>query len=351
MRGDFHIEVYCAQKNYGEERICGDVYLSRKVPEEDRTIVVLSDGMGHGVKANVLATLTATMALNFTLEHKEPEKIAEIIMNTLPVCSERKMSYSTFTIVDIEPDGAVNILEYDNPQSIILRGDKAFHPDWTCIIMQSERNAGKEIKTCRFYPQKEDRILICSDGISQSGMGTQDNPFGWGMEKAEAYVLKLISSQPDISARRLANKVVTMAHKMDGYFSRDDTSCLSLYFREPRKLLVCTGPPYEKEKDKELAAMVSGFSGKIIISGATTADILSRELGIPIHDSLQFDDPAPFIDGGHRPGNGGHPHHDQSNPYTEGIQQFVPLKQGSGRPDCESFPGKRFYTFHYRDPH
>jgi hypothetical protein len=291
MRGDFHIEVYCAQKNYGEERICGDVYLSRKVPEEDRTIVVLSDGMGHGVKANVLATLTATMALNFTLEHKEPEKIAEIIMNTLPVCSERKMSYSTFTIVDIEPDGAVNILEYDNPQSIILRGDKAFHPDWTCIIMQSERNAGKEIKTCRFYPQKEDRILICSDGISQSGMGTQDNPFGWGMEKAEAYVLKLISSQPDISARRLANKVVTMAHKMDGYFSRDDTSCLSLYFREPRKLLVCTGPPYEKEKDKELAAMVSGFSGKIIISGATTADILSRELGIPIHDSLQFDDP------------------------------------------------------------
>ena len=291
MTGDFHIEVYCSQKNYGEERICGDVYLTKKVQEENRTIVVLSDGMGHGVKANVLATLTATMALNFTLEHKDPEKIAEIIMNTLPVCSERKMSYSTFTVVDIEPDGAVNILEYDNPKTLILRGNTAFHPQWNCIIMQSERNKGKEIKACRFYPQKEDRIIICSDGISQAGMGTQQYPFGWTMEQAEEYALKLISSQPDLSARRLANKIVTMAHKTDGYFSRDDTSCLCIYFREPRKLLVCTGPPYEKEKDRELGELVSGFHGKRIICGATTADIISRELNIPITDSIHFDDP------------------------------------------------------------
>src|SRR6056297_1459237 len=105
MKAGFHIDVNCSQKNYGEERICGDVFLSRKIQEENRTIVVLSDGMGHGVKANVLATLTSTMALNFTGEHKEPEKIAEMIMNTLPICSERKMSYSTFTILDIESDG------------------------------------------------------------------------------------------------------------------------------------------------------------------------------------------------------------------------------------------------------
>ena len=104
MSGKFYIEVACNQRNFGNERICGDVFLSRKVKEENRTIVVLSDGMGHGVKANVLATLTATMAVNFTIEHKAVEKIAEIIMNTLPVCSERQMSYSTFTIVDIELD-------------------------------------------------------------------------------------------------------------------------------------------------------------------------------------------------------------------------------------------------------
>ncbi|MFW5820655.1 MAG: SpoIIE family protein phosphatase, partial [Bacteroidota bacterium] len=259
MKAGFHIDVNCSQKNYGEERICGDVFLSRKIQEEDRTIVVLSDGMGHGVKANVLATLTSTMALNFTSEHKEPEKIAEMIMNTLPVCSERKMSYSTFTILDIEPDGRVTILEYDNPQTIIMRKNKVFDPNWNCVIMQSDKNAGKEIKSCSFYPQKEDRIIVCTDGISQAGLGTDKHPFGWGMDNMREYAGRLIENNPRISARRLAGKIVTMAHKIDGYFSRDDTSTAVIYFREPRKLLVCTGPPYEEENDRKLAETVKNF--------------------------------------------------------------------------------------------
>jgi len=119
MEREFFIEVNSQQRNHHGERICGDVFLSENVREESRIITVLSDGMGHGVKANILATLTSTMALNFTKEHKEPDRIAEIIMNTLPVCSERKISYATFSIVDLESDGRANILEYDNPRCII----------------------------------------------------------------------------------------------------------------------------------------------------------------------------------------------------------------------------------------
>ncbi len=166
MTGKFYIEVSCDQRNYGNERICGDVFISRKVKEENRTIAVLSDGMGHGVKANVLATLTATMAVNFAQEHKAADKIADIIMNTLPVCSVRQMSYSTFTIVDIEHNGMTSILEYDNPQTIILRNNEPFDPGWKKLIMESERNKGKEIHTCQFEPRKEDRILFCSVGIA-----------------------------------------------------------------------------------------------------------------------------------------------------------------------------------------
>ena len=90
MENEIYIEVHCKQLNHDGERICGDVFLSKRLHDEARTIAVLSDGMGHGVKANILATLTATMALNFTEEHKDYLKIAEIIMNTLPVCAERK---------------------------------------------------------------------------------------------------------------------------------------------------------------------------------------------------------------------------------------------------------------------
>jgi hypothetical protein len=291
MNSRIHVEVHCAQKNYGEERICGDVFLSKRIKEEKRTIIVLSDGMGHGVKANVLATLTSTMALNFTMEHKEPEKTAEIIMNTLPVCSERKMSYSTFTIVDIEDSGQVTILEYDNPPTLIIRGNKPHEPQWNCIIMKSEQNLGKEIRTCTFFPQKEDRIILISDGVKQSGLGLENLPFGWGNENLTNYALKLIDSNNQISARRLANKIVNMANKNDGFYSKDDTSCATIYFREPRKLLVCTGPPYDEEKDKELGKIVSEYKGKKIISGATTADIVARETGVEIEDSFSFDDP------------------------------------------------------------
>ena len=291
MPDNFFIEVNCQQKNHEGERICGDVFLSERVVAENRTIAVLSDGMGHGVKANVLATLTAKMALSFTKEHKEIHHIAETIMKTLPVCSVRKMSYSTFTIVDIEHNGATRILEYDNPECFIMRGQERFEPGWQCVMLQSDVNAGKELRYCIFTPQKEDRIIIWGDGITQSGMGSDDFPFGWGLEGAQDFVQRLIKSEPKISARKLSTKLVNMAYLNDGYHPKDDISAATMYFREPRKLLLCTGPPFDKENDKVLAQKYRDFKGKKIISGATTGDIISRELGLEIEDVFEFSDP------------------------------------------------------------
>jgi len=298
---DFYIEVNSQQKNHDGERICGDVFLYRYIKEEDRVIAVLSDGMGSGVKANILATLTATMALNFTREHKEVDRIAEIIMNTLPVCSERKISYSTFTIVDIESSGRANILEYDNPSTIILRGKEIFDPSWKKVVLEKGKNAGKVLKACSFVPEKEDRIIFCSDGVAQSGMGGEEYPFGWGRDEVATYASSLITNEVSISAIMLSGKIVTMAHKNDNYKAKDDISCATIYFREPRKLLICTGPPYEKDKDMELASKVKASNGKVIICGGTTADIVARELNKAIIDELIFEDPElppeSFIDG------------------------------------------------------
>ena len=291
MDSKFYIEVDCIQKNQDGERICGDVFLSERIKTDERTIVVLSDGMGHGIKANMLATLTSTMALNFTKEHKDVNRIAEIIMNTLPVCSKRQISYSTFTIIDIEEDGKTSILEYDNPETFIIRNNKIFNPGWQCIILDSEKNSGKMIKNCSFYAQKEDRIVFCSDGITQSGLGTDKYPFGWGHEKLEDFTTRLINNNSQISANKLAGKIVNMAFQNDGYIAKDDTSCALIYFREPRKLLLCTGPPYEEERDTKLAEVVKNFDGKKILCGATTADIISRELNLEIEDSFEFHDP------------------------------------------------------------
>ncbi|NLD64495.1 MAG: SpoIIE family protein phosphatase [Bacteroidales bacterium] len=291
LEKQFFIEVNSQQRNHHGERICGDVFLSENVREENRIITVLSDGMGHGVKANILATLTSTMALNFTKEHKEPDRIAEIIMNTLPVCSERKISYATFSIVDIESDGRVNILEYDNPRCIILKGSQPFEPGWKDVVLDTGRNAGKRLHKCTFYPAKEDRIILLSDGVAQSGMGSAAWPLGWERDNVLQYAMSLVAGESSISAGSLAAKIVNMAYKYDNYEAKDDISCAILYFREPRKLLICSGPPYDEEKDKELASMVTDYNGKVILCGGTTADIVARELNRKIVDELIFEDP------------------------------------------------------------
>jgi hypothetical protein len=140
-------------------------------------------------------------------------------------------------------------------------------------------------------PEKEDRIIFCSDGVSQSGMGSEAFPFGWERENISTYAASLVTSESSISAIMLAGKIVTMAHKNDNYKARDDISCAIIYFRDPRKLIICTGPPYEKDKDKELATKVLAYKGKVILCGGTTADIIARELNRTIIDELIFEDP------------------------------------------------------------
>jgi len=291
MEEKFHVDIDCQQLFHNGEMICGDVFLSTRIKEENRIIAVLSDGMGSGVKANVLATLTASMAMNFTMEHKEVKTIAEIIMNTLPVCSVRKVSYSTFTILDIEYDGTTRILEFDNPSCVVMRGAKVFDPGWRTIVMDSEENKGKELRTCSFTARKEDRILFWSDGIMQSGMGSREFPFGWGHENVVNYVTNVVKGTPFISARNLGLQLVKRASKNDQDELKDDTSAGVIYFREPRKLLICTGPPFEKEKDSELAMRVYHFKGKKIICGGTTAEILARELNLKFAAGMKISDP------------------------------------------------------------
>lgn len=281
--------------------ICGDVFLSRRIKEEGRTIVVLSDGMGSGVKANVLATLTASMAMNFTIEHREVARTAEIIMNTLPICSVRKVSYSTFTIIDIEDDGKTTIVEYDNPICLVMRGQEEYDPGWEDLVLESERNKGKTLRICQFKARLEDRIFFWSDGIVQSGMGTRAFPFGWERDALGEYVKKIVRYTPYASSGKLAQKVINMAKLHDGDHPKDDSSCGVIYYREPRKLLLTTGPPYDEHNDFNFSLKVQRFKGKKIIAGGTTAEVIARELALKFDPGFDSEDyelpPVSFMEG------------------------------------------------------
>ncbi|MCX6240577.1 MAG: PP2C family protein-serine/threonine phosphatase [Bacteroidetes bacterium] len=291
MDEKFYIEVVCKQKNHGDARVCGDVFYTRKIREEGRIIAVLSDGMGHGIKANILATLTSTLALNLTQEHKSVESIAATIMSTLPVDSVKEMNYSTFTIADIDVDGEVKILEYENPKTLFFRGARRFEPQWNVVVLEGVKHAGKEVLTTSFRLAKEDRIVFCSDGVVQSGLGTDKYPIGFGQENLEMLLTDAIQEEHTISADRLASKVIDRANLNDGFHPRDDISCAVIYYREPRKLMICSGPPVDPANDSLMAGLLQKFEGRKIISGATTGDMIAREWGKEIVDSNVMTDP------------------------------------------------------------
>lgn len=285
---DYHIEVDVHQLNRHGQVVCGDVFHSRVIKAEGRSILVLSDGIGHGVKANVLATLTASMALNYASFHTKPEVAANIFMRALPKSRDGKESYATFTIIEIEDDGQVRIINYDNPRSVIFRRGQVFNPKEIQIPIRGEENVGKILRIREFSPMLEDRIIFMTDGIAQSGLGSKRFPTGWGLDHIETFAESQIAREYEISATKLARKILNQASMNDGFEMRDDASCGVVYFRQPRQFMLITGPPFYKIKDADFVKKIQEFPGKKIICGGTTAEIIARELDLEIDIQHRF---------------------------------------------------------------
>lgn len=289
----------------GQSQICknnqgaiGDVFLSKKQKGSSRVITTLSDGLGSGIKANVLATLTSTMMTKFVAENMPIKKATEVIMNTLPVCRERGISYATFTIADIN-ESSVRIMEYDNPPYILVRNRMAFNSSKEEIEFErSNKNSAPKRKTILHYSsyesRPEDRLIFFSDGVTQAGLGSKAHPFGWGYDNVLDFVLGITEDNPSICARDLARMITDRALSLDEGSAKDDISCVVIYFRKPRDLLIMTGPAINPEKDKEMALLFSLFDGQKIICGGTTSNILARELGKSLKVILKdFDEKVP----------------------------------------------------------
>ncbi|HEY3452334.1 MAG TPA: SpoIIE family protein phosphatase [Myxococcales bacterium] len=272
-----HLEVEWAHRSKRGQRIAGDVFLSRRIRGEDRVVSVLSDGLGSGVKASVLATLTATMAVEYASRLKDARKSAETIMDTLPVCSVRKISYSTFTIADVSGEGETRLVEHGNPPFVLLRGDQVLEVPTEAVAL--ERWKERDLRTAHFQMERGDRLVLVSDGVTQSGMGRDAMPVGWGRDALVHFLEEAIGREPEISARRLSQRVVNMAQVNDSGQAKDDISCAVISYRKPRGLLVLTGPPFARARDAELGELVLSYPGRKAICGGTTARIVARVLG------------------------------------------------------------------------
>ncbi len=281
------IDIDVAQEKKYNQNTFGDYFASKRFPDSGRLLAVLSDGLGSGVKANILACMTSTMLLKFMEEGTSIKKACETVMNSLPVCQVRKISYSTFSAIDCNENGTAKIVEEGNPQFLWIRNGEVLEPEFE--VLTSKEFPNRHMHIYHLKMQTNDRLIFCSDGVTQAALGTKNLRLGLRREGLIEIVKKELEKEPDISSSNLAKRIVKQAILTEpDRKPKDDISAVCVYYREPRNAVVFTGPPYHQSKDKFYAQALIDFNGKKAISGGTTANLVSRELNIPIKTNINL---------------------------------------------------------------
>lgn len=266
------IDVAWKSLNKYTEELCGDkVEILKK---EDSDVVILSDGMGSGVKANILATLTSKILKTMFAYDLPIEESVEMIAKTLPICKVREVAYSTFSILQIFHSGEAYLVEFDNPSCIFIRDGKIVK-----IPFETREIEGKTIREYRFCVKLGDCFVLMSDGTIFAGVGELLN-FGWTWDSIAEYTLKC--TKDTLSAGRLAAMLSDACN--DLYMERpgDDTTVAIARVFEQHIVNIFTGPPSSRTMDKSVMEDFMASEGSHIVCGGTTAKIASAYLNMPV---------------------------------------------------------------------
>lgn len=275
-------EVGIAKLSKHQEELCGDATCVVKTPGE--TTVVLSDGLGSGVKANILATLTTHIASGLLRRNVSIEHVMSTIADTLPICKTREIAYSTLAILQLRSDGQARLFEYDNPEAILFRDDKPFE------LQRQERVVnGQLVKQATFQTQNGDVILLVSDGVMHAGVGGLYD-LGLGKEGLLEYFTQPCSSGE--YCEQLADRVINLTDAC--YLSRpgDDCTAVVVKIRPPQQVTVLTGPALDPKDDSKMVRALLAEPGSFVaVCGGTTAQIVSRTTGRELETSTDYVDP------------------------------------------------------------
>lgn len=269
MNMSVSIDVAWKSLNKHGEELCGDKVEIVKTRDSD--ILILADGMGSGVKANILSTLTSKILATMLHEGAAIESCVETIARTLPICQERKVAYATFSILQIFHSGDAYLVEYDNPDCVFIRNKKIIKYPYEVREVE-----GKKIHEYRFQVQKNDCFVLMSDGVIYAGAGEILDLQGWTWENMSEYTLKC--TKETLSASRLAAMLSQACDDLYIQKPGDDTTVAVARVIERKVVNLFTGPPKSKEDDEKLMYDFMHMEGKKVVSGGTSSNIASRVL-------------------------------------------------------------------------
>ena len=268
--------------NKAGELLCGDHV--ETVNREDSVIMVLADGLGSGVKASILSTLTSKILATMLAGDMTVEDSVETIALTLPVCAVRQVAYCTFTILQVNKyTGEVYLVQFDNPDLILLRNGKIFD-----YPKEKREIAGKTIYETHLMGRVGDLFVMMSDGAIHAGVGTVLN-FGWQLPEIAEYAQRVWT--PDLSAKSMAAKISDACRELYMDIPGDDTTVAALRIRQRQQVNLMIGPPMDPAQDQEILRDFFALDGKTIVCGGTTSTLVGRYLGKPVCPTLDFPDP------------------------------------------------------------
>ena len=285
------LETGCTSLNHVGEELCGDNVAC--TVKDGFTTLVLADGLGSGVKANILSTLTSKILCTMAANDIDIYECVETIIQTLPVCSERGVAYSTFSIIHVNTEGKGIMFEFDNPEAIY------YHRGQCQNFERIELDVcGKKVYRTELNLEEDDIIIVMSDGTIHAGIGQILN-FGWERDQIMEHLNANITRS--MSARAVACLLASACN--DLYLDRpgDDTTVAAIRVRPRMEVHIMVGPPVDKDKDAVYVQRFMEGANKRIVCGGTTSQVVARCLGRELRTSFDFPDhevpPIGFIDG------------------------------------------------------
>lgn len=276
-------DIGCTSLTRAGEEVCGDQFEVVDQHGQNSLALVLADGLGSGIKASILSTLTSKLLSTMAAEGLSLEDCVNSIIAALPICSVRGVAYCTFTIIYLINYEQAQIVQYDSPRIILLRDGKNHEIPYTEHFMN-----GKKILRSNIYLKKDDIFIAMSDGVEHAGSGNSYN-FDWKRED----IIKFMETFPSVgfSAKTLTTLLINEVNKLYDGKPADDATVCTIHIRERVPLNLVFGPPADPNDDRKMMALFFSKEGKHIVCGGITSKIAARYLGKPIKSDAKIEDP------------------------------------------------------------
>ena len=266
--------------NHVGEQLCGD-HVDIVEQGDGSSVIVLADGLGSGVKASILSTLTSKIISTMLAEGLPIEECVAAIAATLPVCSVRGVAYSTFTIIHLLDNETAELIQYDNPQVILIRNEKNFE------YPRTEMNIdGKKIYKSVIKLQENDIFIAMSDGCPHAGIGMSYN-FGWKREDIDSFMETM--SVAGYTAKTLSTILIDEVNRLYGGKPGEDATACIVRIRKRVPMNRLFGPPSNRDDCNRMMSLFFSKEGKHIVCGGTTSSIAAKYLGKPLVPTLSFE--------------------------------------------------------------